>query len=662
MSLAYVGPVRIDFHGNPAFQWNASIDVDGRRAAAVTGVIEWTPLHQLTELLANPHRRISIGPDDGVVEFVWASDQLLRPFNGWWLLRSMQPSPDQHSSVSGLVPFALDAVFLGGHREPLVVRGSRVKTGDLGLLASALLAEPFRGGEASGTRALVDPGGFFFTREYDAAAHDPRSVDGDSRLLGLYAAPTAEVVRLDLPRSARVAYTFVASRGQDVRAWDRREERDVYGPAHPFLVASDLTVTNGLLRFTVGARGLVPYLTVDAFADDGWRSCGHLLLAEPNSGRLLADARLTRLTPDDANVTLLTRGQGEIAVQLRRGERMLRVTHGSPLAPTVSTQRRVRWQGIPPQIDATGLTLEAGGRYGPALRVAAGAVAELAWPPDVPASEWSACFWWTPDAASGSQGDSGLVAVQDLDGTQVGRVRFETAADNIRWTQGANTVASGPLTWTAGQHVFVALAFSETGGMTLTVKAGTNAPVHATNPAAVDPGTADETFRSIMLASNSLDGFSSTPFSSQPFASSLGAGGKIGHARILYGRLTDSEAAALALAATRLADQPTAEGRVAWYAPLDTVPQPGGSPQDTGRIYETTVDGGTTRAPVGDGLTRAFAVTDSTYPKVAGLAIATETDTDGEIAALIATAATLDDVDDQQAQFAAESEQQVRIR
>lgn len=141
---------------------------------------------------------------------------------------------------------------------------------------------------------------------------------------------------------------WVSKRGGDVRAHDLREGRNVYGPGHHFAVEQDIRITNGILRADVGPRNVLPYLTISVYKGGAWRAMGHLYVSEANT---LAGARLVTVTPDRAALVLSVRNEGHVTVRLHRGERMLRITHGSTRAPAVSVGRLVQWRSavdIPP--------------------------------------------------------------------------------------------------------------------------------------------------------------------------------------------------------------------------------------------------------------------------------------------------------------------------
>ena len=174
MSLIRIGAIPIDFHGNPVFVFDA-LDRHGFRAGTVSGLFEWPAAEQLSELVANPHRRLTVGQHVGVLEPIWMDDALLVSWRGWYLLGSCAVDGDQPSSVRELVPVRIGAVFLG---EPQIVvtRSERARVNDFGLAARALVVDPFPLPQVPANPFARSPGGVVFTREYDPRAHDPRSL------------------------------------------------------------------------------------------------------------------------------------------------------------------------------------------------------------------------------------------------------------------------------------------------------------------------------------------------------------------------------------------------------------------------------------------------------------------------------------------------------
>lgn len=187
MSLTYIGPVALAIHGNPDFAWTAAADAHGHRGFQIGGVLEWGDIHQLAELVENPHRVVTVGAHSGVLEPVWAGDTLLSPANGSCLLQSMDPSPDQASSVTGLVPFSLAGVRLRNVK-PVVVRSARALDNDFSLASTSLVVQPFWGVDPAGEPFVPSPGGTSFAREYDPRTTvDVGTPATDARFLRVYA-------------------------------------------------------------------------------------------------------------------------------------------------------------------------------------------------------------------------------------------------------------------------------------------------------------------------------------------------------------------------------------------------------------------------------------------------------------------------------------------
>jgi hypothetical protein len=153
--------------------------------------------------------------------------------------------------------------------------------------------------------------------------------------------------------AANAAPHWVTARGADVRGFDIGANREVYGPGHRFGVESDILVTNGLMRFRVGARNLVPHLVVQVYKDAAWRAKGYLYLSGANT---LAGARLSTVTAERSCCVLSVHNEGEVHVWLNRGERMLRITHGSTRAPSIACDRFVEWRTTAPSVPTTPTT------------------------------------------------------------------------------------------------------------------------------------------------------------------------------------------------------------------------------------------------------------------------------------------------------------------
>lgn len=175
-------------------------------------------------------------------------------------------------------------------------------------------------------------------------------------------------------------------RGGDCRAYDLAQVRHVRGP-HRFATADDCQLRNGFLRVTVGSTGEVPTLAVDAWRPEvtindtysdtysdtyggdlstpAWLTVGSLVIDSPDVDAVLTGVRLVRITAESVTIRLVSPLISDAFVTLRRGERMLRIQHGSSRAPVTRT-RRVGWDLVPEETmlltteDGRVLTTEAG--------------------------------------------------------------------------------------------------------------------------------------------------------------------------------------------------------------------------------------------------------------------------------------------------------------
>ena len=172
---------------------------------------------------------------------------------------------------------------------------------------------------------------------------------------------TTVAYALGSPRAA-------ALRGGDCRARDLDQGRNIHGP-HRFAATTHCQISNGMVRATVNASGVAPALTVEAWnggvtlgdvyvdlysdlyggsiAAGEWKAVGTLTIDSTLLTALLTAVRIVRITPEAATIRLVAPVMGDAFVTLRRGERQLRIQHGSTRAPTVSTSRRVRWTATP---------------------------------------------------------------------------------------------------------------------------------------------------------------------------------------------------------------------------------------------------------------------------------------------------------------------------
>jgi hypothetical protein len=172
---------------------------------------------------------------------------------------------------------------------------------------------------------------------------------------------TTVVYALGRPRAATHS-------GGDCRARDLAQGRNVYGP-HRFANPSDCRISNGLIRCTVGAVGTTPTLTVeffvggivsttgdyfvDTFLDTfggitstsaaSWAVAGVLTIDSSTVTATLTQVRILRLDPEEVTVRLVVPAMADAFVTLRRGERHIRIQHGSLRLPRVSCRRRIAW-------------------------------------------------------------------------------------------------------------------------------------------------------------------------------------------------------------------------------------------------------------------------------------------------------------------------------
>jgi hypothetical protein len=169
-----------------------------------------------------------------------------------------------------------------------------------------------------------------------------------------------------------VAYTLgtprpAGSRGGDCRARDLSTDLDAFG-IHRFASPSHCRITNGLLRLDVSSASL-PTVNVsvwrgrlviadtysDTYSDTyggmigtpEWLDAGSLVFDSPALTAVLADARLVLVDPEMVVLRLVVPLLADVFLTLRRGERMVRIQHGSTLPPLVDTDRRVRWTPSP---------------------------------------------------------------------------------------------------------------------------------------------------------------------------------------------------------------------------------------------------------------------------------------------------------------------------
>lgn len=178
-----------------------------------------------------------------------------------------------------------------------------------------------------------------------------------TRTLVAHGAPTA-LLGVPILEAIDDIPPWLADRGSDVRCFDIGDAREVPGPGHAYATPDDIVVTNGMLRFQVGQRNKLTHLAVDVYKGGAWRDKGYLYLSSSNT---LAGARILSVTPERACCVLSTRNEGEVFVWLHRGERGVRITHGSVRAPSIVCSRAVYWWATAPSTPTTGWGIDTWG-------------------------------------------------------------------------------------------------------------------------------------------------------------------------------------------------------------------------------------------------------------------------------------------------------------
>lgn len=688
-----VGPVAAGLYNLQA-RWASQPVAGDERQATLSGDTPLLAAHQLAELVANADLQVTIGRSTGVLVPVHFDSRVADQFIGWYLLESFNFDPYRIGDQVTHAGFSLSGAFLGPHREVVVSRSARAYVRDFVSSAKALVVQPFYGEDADGEPFRISPGGTFTTRAYDPShPHDTSSLAPTLRALGINVGTVtvagvdalAPVVLPDIEQAATFdgsAPAWLTMRGGDCRAFDRREGREVYGPSHPLVAPTDLIITNGVIRAWFGPRGMPPYLQVQAVGGDGWQEIGYIHLADPTgTSVLLTSVRLVRVTPESVAVAVGIQDQGNAIVTLHRGERMFRIRHGGGRT-RVSCVRQVRWAGLPPwsRLEAAG---QAEGKFGLGLDggrdaatwddpvatwddpvyswdgSASGPDLRLRWPASLAKTAWTAVLWWRPYGAAADIDDAGLLSILDSDDAVAAYLRLDGADQRVKFSIDGDTVQSTAQAFAAGAHVFVAIRFSEDDGMALTVKPGAGSIEHVKDAAALDPGTA-------AAYADLFFGASETAWGDGAWGDGTWGGvsyadGVLDNIMLFAGYLSDAELVDLAAAANRLDGLPSPESRLVWHLPGDPRPVQAGSAYADGRRFEATAEGGSTRSPDAAGLTRAVCVLDDAAAAITGLGI-TATVEQLDVGAFLATTGTLDDLADHHAQFAAASEQEVRVR
>lgn len=442
----------------------------------------------------------------------------------------------------------------------------------------------------------------------------------------------------------------ITTRGGDVRAYDRRQERHVYGP-HPFEEPSDALLQNGLWRVWPGPRNFPPFLHVEAFRSGEWHHAGVLSFERDLDDELLG-ARLLRMTPDIGVLALNITGVGEVLVTLRRGERMDRIQHGGNRLPQASVARYVRWRGIPPHERPDSIATGTG-KFG------TGISDYVKWPwPSRLNGDWGFGFWWLPDSANTAQADSGLLSIVDTSGSEVGKVEWLADTDRIRFELGADAIEITGLTFSANDPVFVSPTFSESDGMGLTVDDGSGVEHASDDTATTEPADLDRLYWGLVYGGNTWGDETTWGDDDEVWGGAVISHGVVDNLQGFVGRLTEAERASLAGASSGLDGLPSPLSRLVFYVPADVEPVPLASSLSSGRRNE--VDSGGSRL-AHDGLTKALGVLDSEVVETAGLSVGQNV-TVLDMGAFLASTDTNDNLSDHHEQFSTDQEQETRAR
>lgn len=641
--LAFVGPVKVDYHSQPTFNWDGPTGADGLRVLKIGGEFEPKTAEQLSELQANEDAKKTQGSHRGVPVFIWTNNALdLAQYHGAYLLEDVSVGATVDQSAEGLWSVTITAAYLGDDVEYVIPRGAFPKGNDFGLTAKSLVVSPIRPADDA-ERFVVDPGGTFGTREYDPTyPYDPATptpTDGTVQI-GLYVgtvtdgADDIDAIVFPKVRLGKDVPAWLVDQGGMVRARDRRREREVYGP-HFFHESTDLMVTNGLVTCYIGSAGMVPYISVQAVAEGSRREFGVVQLGETV---VLTRARLQYVTSELTVVALTIDGYGDALVTLRRGEASLSIE--SP-----SGSIRPIWKGTPPTIAASGDLTNGDGHFGNGLAQGPASNLRLRWPADVAEDAWSFSAWLTFADAVVDVGGAGLVTIYDDAGVAAAQVFLDEADNKVKFRIGDSTVASSVQTFAGEDDVLVCARFSVEEGMTLSVQRQDGTVEHVADLAAVDPGTTGR-YAEIAFYGREpvVDDLYVDLYEDRYGGDIVWGDGNSGmlrypdavvdNAMIFDDRISDTEFEVLGEAATPLGGLPEPEARLRWYAPFDSAPVVTLGAESAGRRIDPVIEFGRQRAVV-------FLDTAHT-----------------ESAAVLATSAELDTVAAQHQQLAAESPQE----
>lgn len=166
----YIGPIQAAAR-NLEPSWASVPDAKGFRSASIKAALPIAQSEQLSELVANADRRITVGGPSGVLEPIWFDGAITRDFNGWYLLQGLSFEPYGTGEWVSHVPVTLSALHLG-QRQPIVVRSARPLANSYAIVPKSVVTDPF-GLDGS---FVSSPGGTHATREFDPEPHDSARV------------------------------------------------------------------------------------------------------------------------------------------------------------------------------------------------------------------------------------------------------------------------------------------------------------------------------------------------------------------------------------------------------------------------------------------------------------------------------------------------------
>lgn len=114
LSDTYIGEVLAPVY-NWAPAWSSASGSTGFRLVTYAGHMALAVAYQLSELVANRDRQVTIGGESGVLEYIWSESEVASNFNGWHLLKGFAMSPAKIGSDAVYTPISLTAVHLGSY-------------------------------------------------------------------------------------------------------------------------------------------------------------------------------------------------------------------------------------------------------------------------------------------------------------------------------------------------------------------------------------------------------------------------------------------------------------------------------------------------------------------------------------------------------------------